>query len=77
MRQTNFTSPFSSSRINIFSLNLQTSDEENSQELYSPRKRKRESKLAVVRELRFDGLNHLPKLIAAKNASRCKNEKYE
>ena len=37
-------------------------------------KKKRELKLAVEKKIRFDGRNHLPKFIPAKNASRCKND---
>ncbi len=38
------------------------------------KKRKRDFKLAVENSLRFDGKNHLPQFIPAKNASRCKSQ---
>ncbi|CAM4823498.1 unnamed protein product [Rotaria magnacalcarata] len=70
------TSPLSSTT-NTLHLHLRSSDEENDNEIHVSRKRKREYKLAVVKELRFDGLNYLPKFIQTKNASRCKNEECE
>ncbi len=76
LQQAHFTSPLSSTT-NTLHLHLQLSDEENDNEVHVSRKRKREYKLAVVKELRFDGLNHLPKFIQAKKASRCKNEECE
>ncbi|CAF3484370.1 unnamed protein product [Rotaria socialis] len=74
--QTHFTSPLSSTT-NTSYLHLQSSDEENDNEIHVSRKRKREYQLAVVKELCFNGFNYLPKFIQTKNASRCKNEECE
>ena len=57
-------------RLPILSSNDNYNDENN-----PPKKLKRECKSAVEKTLRFDGYNHFPKFIEAKNASRCKDEK--
>ncbi|CAF3043524.1 unnamed protein product [Rotaria sp. Silwood2] len=65
----------SSSTVKKQSLPILSSNDDYNDENNPPKKLKREYKSAVEKTLRFDGNNHFPKFIEAKNASRCKNEK--
>ncbi len=69
-----FSTPLSSSRPTTSNDVPLSSDDDIDEERFPRKKRKRDFKLAVENSLRFDGKNHLPQFIPAKNASRCKNQ---